>query len=189
MLLDIFFLVILAFYAFKGYNKGAIITFIAAIASFIGIIAAMVFSASVSKWMFNASDADNIFLLKLIPFLSYILVFFTVVYLVKLLAGFLKTVLSRVGIGLIDRLAGAVISALFICVACSVIYWLCGQLGILNEDTKNGSLSYRWLHNWAPVIFSFIQKLFPFLSDTFTDLKHYFERLNTLLNDYVGTDR
>ncbi len=189
MLLDIFFLVILAFYAYKGYNKGAVITFIAAIASFIGIIAAMVFSASVTKWIFNASGADNIFLLRLIPFLSYILVFFVAVYLVKLLAAFLKTVLRRAGIGLIDRLGGAVISALFVCVACAVLYWLCDQLGILKEDTKKASVSFTLLAGWAPAIFSFAQKIFPFLQDTFTDLKHYFERLNTLLGDYVGAGR
>ena len=189
MLLDIFFLVIVVFYAHKGYSKGAVITFIAAIASFIGIIAAMVFSASVSKWLFNAAASDNIFLLKVLPFLSYILVFFTAVYLVKLLATFLKTVLSRVGIGFLDRLAGAVISILFVCVACAVIYWLCGELGILNDDTMKASLSFRWLHGWAPAIFAFIQKVFPFLRDTFTDMKHYFEQLNVRLSDYVDTDR
>jgi membrane protein required for colicin V production len=189
MFLDICFLIVLLYYAFKGYSKGFIITFITSIAKFVGIIVAIVFSATVTKLLFSSVATDNVLMLRLIPILSYLLVFFVAVFLVKILAQFMKGVITKIGIGFLDKLAGALVSILFIAIATSVLYWMLEQLGILSATIQQSSISFGLLKNWAPAIFVFIQKIFPFLQTTFADFKLYLEGLNTSLESYVGFNR
>lgn len=187
MLLDLIFLVILFYFAFKGYQKGAIVTFISSLATFIGVIAALTFSSTVSKILFVHSD--NILWMKIMPVLSYLLVFLGSVFLVKLLANFLKKTMKSFGLGSIDKLLGGVISGITVVLMAALFYWLLGSLQVLAPETMDSSKSYNLLKDFGPMLIDGIQQIFPFLKDTFVELKEYFETVHQSVQTNVDSAR
>lgn len=176
MLLDLIFLIMLAYFGHKGYTKGAIVTFVTAVASLIGILMAITFSATVAQMLFESTD--NVLLQKLMPVISYLLVFFGTVFLVKLLANFVKKTLKGMGLGAFDKLLGALISIATVLVITSLMYWVFASFGIFSQQIQETSKSFPILYAWAPSIIELFQMIFPFLKSSFAELKSYFDTLN-----------
>lgn len=186
MFLDILFLILLIYTTIKGYKKGAIFNLVSILSYFIAIVAALAFSSTVAKLLLQYVRPDNVLLMQVLPLLSYCLVFFIAIYAIRFLAAFVKRLVRTVGVGFLDKILGALINILKVCVGISVLYWYSQKLNLLNPGVTENSISYNILKNWAPVIIDSIQVLLPFLKSMFADLKAYFESLNNQLSSHVG---
>lgn len=175
MILDLLFLLFLAYFIFKGYNKGAIVTLISAVASIVGVLVAITFSSTVAAQLFDASD--NIIWKKLLPTISYLIVFCATVFLVRMLAKSVKKGIRTLGLGVFDKLVGAVVSGLAIFIISALCVWVFNELGILSESVKTTSKTFVLFINVAPKIIDGCTQIFPFLKNSFQDLKDF---MNTI---------
>lgn len=184
MILDIIFLIVLIYFVSKGYSRGAIMSLLVSIASILGFMVASKFSGTLAKMLFT-NDVEGVFF-RLMPIIAYFLVFFAVVFLVKLIAKFTKNVVRKVSLSGIDKLLGAVIYLVLVLMITSIFYWFVNQIHILSPETMYTSKSYQILEPLAATIFERIGTIFPFIKSSFHDLLQYFEYTNTKLDNYVG---
>lgn len=186
MTLDIIFLIILIYFVLKGYSRGAIMSLFVSLASLIGFLAASIFSGTVAKLLFN-QEADSMFS-RVMPFLSYFLVFFAVVFLVKLIAKFSKNLIRKASLSSLDKLLGGVVYFLLVLVMTSVFYWFMNQLHFFSPETMYGSKSFQILEPIAPSLFETFGTVLPFVKSSFIELQDYFDQLNTKFDTYVGAN-
>jgi uncharacterized membrane protein required for colicin V production len=180
MTFNIIFLIILSYYTYKGYKKGLLFTLISSVASWIGVIVAISLSSYVAELLFDTSS-DNIIFKKLIPILSYVLVFFATVYGIKLLGQFLKKTIRMVGAGNIDKLLGGILAGLTTSCIASLAVWVLSKMGILNTETFKDSSIYYFLMELSKVVINWIGIIFPFLQSSFENLKAFFSDLQLQL--------
>lgn len=188
MIIDVLFLVAAAYYGYKGYTKGLLYSLIVSLASVFGIVAAITFSSMVNKLLFD-ENSDNIFMMKFIPILSYLIVFFATRMLVRLGGNVLKRSARTLGLGVVDRLLGAALALLTLSAIVSLALWALGQLGILSEAASSSSIVYATLEPLSTDIIDFIQWIFPFIKASFLEMQMYFEELQQSIVAYVAVGR
>jgi|SRR5690606_18884410 len=185
MIIDLVFLICLIICLIRGFKKGIIIALFSLIAVIIGVMAALQFSGLVASRLFDAESSLG----RWAPTLSYIIVFFLVLWLMKLLAGILQKSVEAVALGGINRLAGALLYGFLVCFGFSALLWLTTEIGLLNEDTGNKSKVYPYLLPLAPTLFDWIGQILPFVKSAFEELSQLFRELNDKINSNVGIDR
>jgi len=187
MILDIFFLIVLIYFMSKGYSRGAIMSLLVFVSTVLGIVIASAFSGTVSNLLFDV--ATDSLLYRLAPVLSYFVVFFSVVFVVRLLAKFSKKVIRKAALSPIDKLLGAAIYLVVVSCFMSISYWFLSLMNILTPETMYASKSFQVLQPLAVHIFDVLGALFPFLKNSYHELLDFFEQANTKLETYVGINR
>jgi len=152
------------------------------IAVIIGILGALKLSKTVSGWLLHGSPA----LARWAPLITYILIFFLLVWLIRLLAVLLQKALALVALGFINRLLGAFLYGFLISLIFSVLLWICFKMQLFRPETIAQSKAFALLEPLGPKVFEYIGKLIPFARSAFEDLNHFFDQLNQKLPDYVG---
>ncbi len=141
MILDIVVALILAFGFYIGYSKGLIKTVFNTMALFIGIIAAL----KLSPIAINLVDG----IISAKPAISFIigivLTFVIVMALVRFIGKKLEDLFKAVNLNFVNKLAGGVVQSLFFALLLSFGLYLLDNLKLLNEDTKQESMSYSML--------------------------------------------
>lgn len=187
MILDVIFLIILVYFMQKGYSRGAIMSLLVFASTLLGFVVASKFSGTVSKLLFSV-ESDSL-LYRLAPVLAYFIVFFAVVFLVRLAAKFSKKVIKKAQLSLIDKLVGTVFYFLVVVCVTSVFYWFLNLMHVLSPETMYASKSFRILEPFAERIFDILGSIFPFIKSSYQDLLEYFEQANAKLETYVGINR
>src|SRR5687768_6754595 len=102
MIIDLLFLLAMVFAVIKGFQRGFIIGLFSIIGWIIGLAAAMKLSTVVAGYL---DDSTNISA-KWLPFISFILVFMLVVFLVQLGASLLHKTAESMALAPLNRLGG-----------------------------------------------------------------------------------
>ena len=156
--LDIIILVPLAYFAFKGFTKGFIITLAMLAGILIGFYAAIHFSeiiAELLKDQFAMSSAN-------IRPISYLLTFVIVLILVYLLGQFLTGVVKTTGLGFLNRIGGVILGLIKGLLILSAFVVLFGRIDpkshLIPLNWKQESVFYQPLSKVAPQIFPVMKK-------------------------------
>lgn len=151
-LLDIIIGIPLLWFGYKGFNKGFIseITSLAALVT--GIWIAVHFSWFVGGYIERELSISN----QYISLASFAITFLGVVILM-ITAGRIATKLaSKIALGLLNRLFGALFGFLKVAFIISVLLYLYGRIDpkmkIIPEDTRNESLLFSPIAEMAPLI-------------------------------------
>jgi len=156
---------------FKGISKGFIVAVFSLLAFIIGLAAALKLSAVVAVHLHEKMNVSGYWL----PFLSFLIVFIGVVFLIRWAAAIIKKAISFVFLGWLDSLLGIVLYAFMYLMVYSVILFFATRVHLISVETQQTSHTYSFIAPFGPKVMSWIGKVVPFFSHIFSDLSRFFE--------------
>lgn len=171
MILDIIFLLVVigAFYA--GFKQGIIYALISFVSIFIGVIAALNFSTFVGIYLIKNFNFPEFIL----PLLSYLVVFFVVIYSLKFVAFVMQKVLQKIALNGINKLAGGILFGLLGIFIFSVLFSFLNDYGIFTETLKTESHVYPLVSEIGPEVFTYFSEMIPMFNDIYQQTNDLFK--------------
>ena len=173
MIIDLFFAVLMAIAIFKGYSKGVIMALLSFASFFVALIAATKLSSVVAGYISAETGSNG----KWLPFLSFLLVFIAVAFLIRFVGRLLQKTIETVMLGWANRLSGILLYATIFSIIFSVILYYIEKMQLLPQDILEASFVYPFLRDLGPAVIEGIGKVLPFVKEAFNDLQHFFEKL------------
>jgi membrane protein required for colicin V production len=154
--IDLVFAILLLWAAYRGFSKGFIVQLATLAALLLGILGAVMFSDFTSGLIIKNFDVSGQYL----PIISFALTFIAIVIGVHLLAKMINKLIDAIALGIVNRLLGVLFSVLKIAFVVSIILVLVNKAdskyNFIPDDTKDNSLLYKPLSNFAPMIFPYL---------------------------------
>lgn len=156
--LDIIILVPLAYFAFKGFTKGFIITLAMLAGILIGFYAAIHFSEIVAELLRDqfAMNSTNI------RPISYLLTFVIVLILVYLLGQFLTGVVKTTGLGFLNRIGGLLLGVAKGLLIISALVVIFGRIDprsqLIPKNAKAKSIFYEPVVSIAMTVYPMMEE-------------------------------
>lgn len=154
--IDLVFAILLLWAAYRGYTKGFIVQLATLAALLLGILGAVMFSDFTSSLIIKKFEVSGQYL----PIISFALTFIAIVIAVHILAKALNKLIDAIALGIINRLLGVLFSVLKIAFIVSIILVLINKAdnkyNFIPDETKENSLLYKPLSNFAPMIFPYL---------------------------------
>lgn len=172
MILDILFIILLAFAVFKGFQRGLIVGIFSFVAVIVGLAAAIKLSAVVADYLGETTNVSK----QWLPALSFLIVFIVVVLLIRLGANLLQKSVEAVMMGWANRLGGIVLYVAIYTIVYSILLFYATQLKLLSPETADKSVVYGVIAPWGPGIIDAIGTVLPFFKNMFQELEDFFEK-------------
>lgn len=171
MLLDIIFAVIIVLALFKGYQRGLIVGLFSLVAVIIGLAAAIKLSAVAAKYIGSAVKIS----VQWMPVISFAVVFLIVVLLIRLGANAIEKTVEVVMLGWLNRLCGIILYAAIYLVVFSVLLFYAEQVKLLQPETIQQSVTYKYVQPWGPKVINALGNIIPLFKDMFGELEQFFD--------------
>lgn len=172
--IDFILLIPLLFGMYDGYKKGFLLVVIGLAAHIFGIIGAL-------KLMQEGIDFLIVYfphMPKILPFLSFIIIFMGISIGIYLLGMLIKKGLSfTIFAGTLDNVMGAVVSLLQWIFMLSIVVWLTKQSNLIPVEHIRDSIIFNYLDDLAPLVVEKLKFLMPFANDLFQSIRHIFKEL------------
>jgi membrane protein required for colicin V production len=156
--LDIILAIFLFYFAFKGFTNGFIISIATLVGLILGFYAASHFSEFTANWLQHDMGLKS----GNIKLIAYIVTFVIVVVLIFLLGRFMTGVVKTVGLGIVNRLAGALFGIAKGLLIASFLFLLFSRIdpkeSLFTAVHKKGSVLYKPVAAVAPSIIPLVQK-------------------------------
>jgi membrane protein required for colicin V production len=169
-MLDIVFAIIIVIACIRGFQKGLIIALFSIIAFIIGLAAALKLSSVMAGYLGSSTTISN----KWLPFVSFIIVFFVVVLLVRWGGKLVEKTFQMALLGWVNRLGGIVFYAALYIIIFSVFLFYAEKIHLLEPATIQSSISYSFVQPWGPIVIDNFGKVIPIFKNTFSDLEAFF---------------
>ena len=184
MVIDFIGLTLVLIFFIRGYMKGIIVAVFSVIAILLGIICALKLSGWLANWLLD----HNLVASGWAQLISYAILFFGVLLLVRLVAKALESIAQLAMLGWINGVIGGMLYGFMALVVWSSLLWIGNQMHFISPETKVYSKTYVYIEPLAPWVFNHIGRLLPFAKDVFGDLALFFGEVNQNLPQHVGTD-
>jgi membrane protein required for colicin V production len=178
MIIDIIFFGFMALAVIKGFQKGLIIALFSIIAFIAGIAAALKLSALVSVWLSQSTNIN----VKWIPFISFILIFFIVVLIIRWSAKLIEKAVEFAFLGWLNKIGGIILFALLYTIILSVLLFFASQLHVFTEQTIKESKTYVYIQPWGPRVIDSLGTIIPLFKNVFAELQSFFEKIGGKLS-------
>ena len=156
--LDIILGLFLLYFAFKGFTNGFIISIATLVGLILGFYIASHFSEFTANWLQNDMGLKS----SNIKLIAYIITFVIVVVLIFLLGRFLTGVVKTVGLGIVNRLAGALFGIAKGLLIASFLFLLFTRIdphgSLFKASQKKDSVLYKPVSAVAPTVIPLVQK-------------------------------
>lgn len=177
MVLDIIAVLIVAFGFYLGYNRGLIRTAFDTLSLIVAILVALRVAPYIIKYV------DQ--LLTVAPAISYlvglVITFILALGLIRFVGKQLEKLLEAINLDFVNKLAGGLLQGAFFAFLLSMVLWLLGNYGILNEEIKKQSQTYQYLEplpEYGRNIFTRLEPIFKdFWAITKESLEHAKDRV------------
>ncbi len=171
MVLDVTFLIVLAWGVYRGGSSGFVRYIFSSLAFVIGIIGAVKLTHTFAHFMQMWLGWQS----KYLPFLGFIVAFVCIVILVRLLSNFLDKIIRFLYLNIFNRLAGAVLGGLLFTLFFSLFLWLFNQVQLLPPSLKSNSVTYAYVQPVFPVVMEWTAKIAPVFQGGFESLNQLFK--------------
>lgn len=156
---DIIFVIPLLWGAYKGFSKGFVLEIASFVALGLGVWGGLKFSYLSAEYLSKLFDISE----KLMPLISFSVVFIIIVVAVFLLAKLLQSVLKKAALGLVNRLLGLVFGVLKFAFILSIILNLINvfnnEIEFITPEKKEASLLYEPIEKVAQLLIPGIKDL------------------------------
>ncbi len=156
--LDIILALFLFYFAFKGFTSGFIISIATLIGLVLGFYAASHFSEFTSNWLQHDMGLKS----GNIRLIAYIVTFVIVVVLIFLLGRFMTGAVKTAGLGIVNRLAGALLGIAKGLLIASFLFLLFARIdphgSLFTDSHKKDSVLYKPVSALAPAVIPLLQK-------------------------------
>ena len=167
MTIDITFLVLLALGFYLGFSRGLIHAVFSFIALFLGVAVAVKWSHTLSLYMANWTGSHS----QAWPIVSFILLFALILIIMHLISDALENTFSKVGLGFLNKFAGAFLWCLILTFIFSVFLWFADQLHWISPQLKIASTTYNYIQPIAPAVIHGLGNIVPWFKDEFNHLE------------------
>lgn len=174
-MIDIVFLCIVAYAAFKGLGQGLVMALFSLASVFVGLAAALKLSSSVAVYLERSDALPS----RWLPVVAFLLVFTASLSLVRMVGRTLEKSLSNTVLGGLNRVGGFIVYAILYLLVYSVFLFYLEQVGLVSESMKSASHAYAHLKPWGPVALESFGRLVPAFGDVFNQLQGFFERVSS----------
>lgn len=165
---DIIIVVLLLIGAFRGYQKGllmGVVTIIAFILAIIGGFKLLHYGISILAEYTGELNG-------MLPYLSFIIIFISIILLVTLVGRIFKKILDLTLLGSFDNVAGAILGVVKWAFGLSILLWLTLSVGVqIPDNWLSGAVFYPYLLSFGPGIIEYASGLLPF-TDNLIELIH-----------------
>lgn len=175
MMIDGIFLILLIIAIIKGYSRGLIVALFSFLAIIIGLVAAIKLSAVVAAYLENNAHLNG----KWLPILSFSLVMFVVILLVKMGAKMIEKIAQIALLGWANKLAGIFLYAALYTTILSILLFFANKIQLLKPETIGTSKCYGFIQPWAPKIIDGFGIIIPTFKGLFIQLDHFFTVMAT----------
>ncbi len=155
--IDIVFIVLFIWSIYRGYTKGFIIQLATLVGLLLGIYGALKFSDFTASILANRMDINE----QTLSILSFALTFLIILVIVILIAKLIEKFTEAIELSLVNKLLGVLLSMLKMAFIISVILVLVNKAdnkyNLISNNTKEKSLLYKPLSNFAPIIFPYLK--------------------------------
>jgi membrane protein required for colicin V production len=156
--IDIILAIFLFYFAFRGFSSGFIISIATLAGLVLGFYAASHFSEFAAHWLQQDMGLKS----SNIKLISYIFTFVLVIVLVFLLGRFLTGVVKTAGLGIVNRLAGALLGIGKGLLLASFLFLLIARIdakeNLITASHKKNSVLYKPVSVVAPAVIPLLQK-------------------------------
>ena len=173
MILDLVFAVIIILAFINGYRRGLIVGIFSFVAIIIGLAAAIKLSTVVADYIGKTVKISE----QWLPLISFTVVFFIVVLLVRLGANAIQNAAETIMLGWINRIGGIIFYIAIYITIFSVVLFYADQIKIIRPVTKEKSVTYSYIQPWGPKVINNIGNIIPFFKDMFIQLESFFESM------------
>ncbi|PLX20395.1 MAG: colicin V production protein [Marinilabiliales bacterium] len=153
---DLVFAILLLWAAYRGFSKGFIVQLATLAALLLGILGAVMFSDFTSSLIIKKFEVSGQYL----PIISFAVTFIAIVIAVHILAKALNKLIDAIALGIVNRLLGVLFSVLKVAFIVSIILVLINKAdnkyNFIPDETKENSILYKPLSNFAPMIFPYL---------------------------------
>lgn len=170
MLIDFIFAVCMVIACIKGYQKGLILAFFSIIAFVIGLAAALKLSAIAAVYLKDSISVSA----KWLPFISFVLVFFVVVLLVRWGGKLIEKSFQIVLLGWLNKLGGIIFYAALYIIILSFFLFYAEKLHLVQSAAIQSSKTYPFLQPLGPKLIDGLGKIIPVFKDVFSELESFF---------------
>jgi len=161
---DIVLSIILVIGAFGGYRKGFLTELFSLLAIVLGVLAGFKLMGEAMIMLSQHYSIDD----KILPYVSFAVVFLIVVILVSLLGKLLKSSLEKSTLGSVDQLLGGALGILRTAFMLSVVLWIIHSVNVeLTSKWTEGSWLYPVIAKFAPFTTQWIGEIFPVFGNLF----------------------
>ena len=158
----------LAIGAYSGYKQGLFIGLLSIVAFFIGIVLAF-------KFMHWGADmlAERVESLTfMLPFISFIIIFFIVTIVIRILAFLVKKALDLTILGTFDNFAGSVLGLFKWAIMISLLIWVGSSFEYkIPERWVENSVIYPVITPIAPAMVSLLDAYTPIIDQSIEAIK------------------
>jgi len=157
--LDVIIAIPLIWGAYKGWQRGIIFEIAMLLGLILGLYIAFKFSGVCESLVGNVVKDSG----KMLPYLTFFLVFITVIVLMVLLAKFLEGVLKVAKLSPVNKVLGAISGllkfALMLSVLFSILRPVDARLGLMTAKTKSSSYLYLPILNVPHFLYPALQDI------------------------------
>jgi len=179
--LDLILALPIVFGLIRGFMKGMIVELTSIMALILGVYGAILFSNSVAQFLHKQFDWSK----EIIAIIAFVLVFAAILILVHLLARVIERGIKLAALGVVNKLAGALIGGLKMALVVSVLLLIVDKIDkhmdFMPRDEKTKSMLYEPV---AKITREHFPKLFE--SNAFQQLKERTEDWNDRLREAVN---
>ena len=172
MIIDFITIVLLAWAIYKGWRKGFVVAICSVMAVFIGMMAALTFSAKLSEYF--QSKGEHAFWM---PFLVFALIMAITMFLVRILGNSVQKLLKTLHLGTLNRLGGILLFLLGYFSIYSIILFYASGISLISPAMVSNSKTYQWIQPWGPTAVNGIGKFIPWFQDILGKIKAGFEKM------------
>lgn len=161
MYLDIIAIIIILYGFYTGYSRGLIKTVFATVSILVAVLASLKLSPIVIGFVentFQFSPAINFII-------GFVLTFFVVMLLIRFIGSRMEGLLKAVNLNFINKFAGGILMGGVFAVCFSYLMYLGNNLSLINEDTKQVSMTYPALSTLPDHSKALFAKVKPIFSD------------------------
>lgn len=176
-MIDLFCMIIFVYGFYVGFTKGIIRTVFYILSVLFGVIIAFRFSPDVTSLLKTAIDSTNPLLF--VP--AFVVTFFLSVMAIRTLARIFENGVKGVNINFVNQIIGGVVTAAFTTLLYSLIIWFGNQAHLIQESSKNESMTYSFLEKYPQTTWDMLEKAGP-------SLKRYWSRSLELI-DQIKSSR
>lgn len=172
-MIDIFFYIILALAAFRGWRKGLIHSLFSLVCGLVGLAAAVKLSAVVATHM----KSDFHMTTRWLPVLSFILVFILIIIIIAWVGKLIEKLIKWVLLEWLNKLGGILFLLVLYLAVYSIVLFYGTEMRIISKHAVNESHYYHLIAPFGPSVIRFITGFIPFGQDMFISLEGFFGRI------------
>jgi membrane protein required for colicin V production len=173
MVIDIIFAIVVAYGFYLGFTKGIIKTIFTILSVLFGLTAAFKFGPMMTDFLETAFSSNN----PLMFIAGFLLAFVLTMIVIRLFASGLEGILQSANINILNQVAGGILMGGILVLLYSAILWFADKSNLLNDSSKNQSLTYGILEQYPQQVWKLGGKLKPTFVDFWDHSIDFMDRL------------